>query len=109
MNGPLLEWLQRESESATDAAKTGSASASVISAASSALNRGPPEAEKSNGSMVKFEVREEEEEVEELKGLKVWLLSKGAALYLAKAQHQARALARPEGTILIADRKMFNL
>ena len=58
-------------ESATDAAKTGSASASVISAASSTPNRGPPEAEKSNGSVVKFETREEEEVVEELKGLKV--------------------------------------
>ena len=67
----LLIYLQRELESATDAAKTGSASASVISAASSAPNRGPPEAEKSNGSVVKFETREEEEVVEELKGLKV--------------------------------------
>ena len=68
---PFLPWeqLQRESESATDAAKTASASASVISAASSAANREAAE-KTNNGSVVKFEDKEEADEADELRGEK---------------------------------------
>ena len=57
---PLPEQLQRESE----AAKTPSASASVISGSSSAIVRDAATAEKTNpnGGVVKFEEKDEEED-----------------------------------------------